>query len=34
LSALGIALENFPNNKSIQEYGCGAMKRLLQAGAK
>ena len=32
LSALGVALENFPNNNAIQEHGCATMKRLLEAG--
>jgi hypothetical protein len=30
ISAIGIALENFPNNQTVQNYGCMAIKMLLE----
>ena len=31
LSAIGIALENFPSNQTVQDHGCLAIKSLLEA---
>jgi hypothetical protein len=34
LSAIGIALENFPTNQTIQVYGCTAIRRLLETSPR